>query len=132
MDSDRIDEMIERALDARDVPSPPASFTAGVMMRIARDQWQAERVVDLGFNLAIAAGVLFIAAGAAGLAWSFGFLTFTIDLDLMRDFFARTQLNASVISQLQTVATAAVILTLTLVAWWWVEAGSSGLGTGGD
>jgi hypothetical protein len=132
MSIDPIDEMIERALDAREVPSPPESFTTGVMMRIAREQWQAERVVDFGFNLAIAAGVLFIAAGAAGLAWSLGFLTFTVDLDLVRDYFTRTQMNTSVISQLQTVATAAVILTITLVAWWWAEADSSSLGTGGD
>ena len=124
MDNDRVDEMIERALAARELPSPPASFTTSVMGRIVREQWQAERVIDFGFNLAVAAGVLFIVAGAAGLAWSLGFLTFTIDLDLVREF-ARAQLNTSLVSQVQTVATAAMILTLTLVLWWWAETDSS-------
>jgi len=66
---------IERFLGARNLPAPPEAFTAGVMALISRERWQTERVFDLGFNLAVAAGLLFILIGAAGLAWSLGFLT---------------------------------------------------------
>src|SRR5678815_3639039 len=69
---------IENLLIIREAAVPPASFTAAVMARIGQEEWQTERVVDIGFNLAIAAGVLVILAGAAGLAWSLGFLTITI------------------------------------------------------
>ena len=70
---------IHEWLSAREVPVPPASFTAGVMARVGRERWRTERVFDLGFNVAIAAGVFLIVAGGAGLAWSLGFLTIAID-----------------------------------------------------
>src|SRR6188508_1974514 len=72
---------IESFLAMREVASPSASFTATVMTHVGREKWQTERVIDLGFNLAIAAGLAVIVAGAAGLAWSLGFLTITIDTD---------------------------------------------------
>ena len=115
---------IERFLITRDLPAPPASFTAGVMAQVNRERWQAERVVDLGFNLAIAAGVLVMLAGGVGLAWSLGFLTITIDLDAVIEA-ARTELGGRVVSQVQTVAMAAVLLTMALALWWWTEADSS-------
>jgi hypothetical protein len=124
MDSNHVDEVIERALAGRDVPAPPAAFTAGVMARVVRERWQAERVIDIGFNVAMAAGVLFILAGGAGLAWSFGVLTVPIDFDFLLDL-TRAQVSTSVITQIQTVATAAVLLTIALVLWWWAEADSS-------
>ena len=74
-------QSIEQWLTSRETPQPPASFTASVMARIGQEKWQTERVVDIGFNLAIAAGVLVILAGGAGLAWSLGF--FTIDIDVI-------------------------------------------------
>ena len=54
------------------------------MARVGQEKWKTERVVDIGFNLAIAAGVLVILAGGAGLAWSLGFFTITIDVDRAR------------------------------------------------
>ena len=55
---------IDRFLASRDTPQPPAAFTSMVMARIATERWRAERVVDFGFNLAIAAGVIVILASA--------------------------------------------------------------------
>jgi hypothetical protein len=113
-------QSIEQWLTSRETPLPPASFTATVMARIGQEKWQTERVVDIGFNLAIAAGVLVILAGGAGLAWSLGF--FTIDIDVIALLNAATsQVEGHVINQLQTVAIAAVVLTMALVLWWWAE-----------
>lgn len=115
---------IEQWLVTRETPAPPPSFTQTVMARIGRERWQAERVVDLGFNLAIAAGVLIILVGAAGLAWSLGFLTVTIDFEAVLAA-TRSELGGRVVSQAQTVAMAAVLLTFTLGLWWWAETDSS-------
>jgi anti-sigma factor RsiW len=111
---------IEEWLAARELPQPSASFTAAVMARIGQEQWKTERVVDIGFNLAIAAGVLVILIGGAGLALSLGFFTVTIDLEpLLRA--AESRIEGRVINELQTVVIAAVMLTMALALWWWAE-----------
>lgn len=115
---------LERFLIAREVMTPPASFTIGVMARVTRERWQAERVVDLGFNLAMAAGVLIILAGIGGLAWSLGFLTITIDFAALAAV-AQSELAGPVLSQIQAIGMAAAVLTMALGLWWWAEADSS-------
>ena len=112
---------IEQWLTGREMPQPPASFTALVMARIGQEKWQTERVVDIGFNLAIAAGVLVILGGGAGLAWSLGFFTLDIDVAALLNV-ATSQVEGRVMNQLQTVGIAAVVLTTALVLWWWAEA----------
>jgi hypothetical protein len=91
------------------------------MARIGQEKWQTERVVDIGFNLAIAAGVLVILGGGAGLAWSLGFFTLDVDVVALLNV-ATSQVEGRVINQLQTVGIAAVVLTMALVLWWWAEA----------
>jgi hypothetical protein len=115
---------IQGLLMTRELPSPPAAFTANVMARIERERWEGERVVDLGFNLAIAAGVLLIAGGALGLAWSFGLLTFGVDV---RGLFASvaTQWVDRALQQLQTIVMATALLTMALGLWWWAEGDAS-------
>ena len=91
------------------------------MTHVGHDKWQTERVIDLGFNLAMAAGVAVIVAGAAGLAWSLGFLTVTIDVEaIWRSL--DTDVTGRVLSQVQTIAMSAVLLTMALGLWWWAEA----------
>ena len=114
---------IEQWLSAREMPQPAPAFTASVMARIGEEKWKTERVVDIGFNVFIAAGVLVIMAFGAGLAWSLGFFTVTIDTDALLSVL-RSQVEGRVISQLQTTAIAAVLLTMALVLWWWAEAAS--------
>ena len=112
---------VEQWLAARDLPLPPATFTAAVMARIGQEKWQTERVVDIGFNLAIAAGVLVIVAGGFGLAWSLGFFTITVDTTALLEA-AFSRVEGRVMSQVQTVLLSAVLLTMALGLWWWAEA----------
>lgn len=118
---DRIEQAraIERLLASRIVDAPSPSFTIGVMLRVGQERWQAERVIDLGFNLAMLAGLLVIVAGAAGLAWSLGMLSVTIDLEALLT--AGADLTGRVFPQAQTVMLAAVLLTTALGLWWWAE-----------
>ena len=116
--------MIHEWLPLRDVPTPPASFTAGVMARVGRERWRTERVFDLGFNVAIAAGVMLIAGGGAGLAWSLGFLNISIDWAALA-VAAGSNLGDRVVPQIQTIGMAAMLLTMTLALWWWAETDSS-------
>ena len=112
---------IEQWLSSREAPQPPSSFTGAVMARLGEEKWRAERAVDIGFNLAIAAAVLMIVIGAAGAAWSLGFYTITVDSDaLIRA--ALAQVEGRVINQVQSVFVAAAVLTMALVRWWWAEA----------
>jgi hypothetical protein len=114
---------IEGLLSMREIAQPPPSFTLAVMSRVSQERWKAERAIDLGFNLAIAAGVLVIVAGSAGLAWSLGFLSVSIDLVAIWDAIG-TDAAGRVLSQVQTVGMSAVLLTMALVLWWWAEAAS--------
>ena len=104
----------------REVAAPSSSFTGAVMARVGQERWKTERVVDLGFNLAIAAGILVILAAGSGLAWSLGLVSVTIDLDAIWQAFG-ADVTGRVLSQVQTIAMAAVLLTMTLVLWWWAE-----------
>ncbi|MBY0493689.1 MAG: hypothetical protein K2Y23_05705 [Cyanobacteria bacterium] len=58
---------------------------------------------------------------AAGLAWSLGFLDITIDLAAVWQALD-TDVTGRVLSQVQTIAMSAVLLTMALVLWWWAEA----------
>ena len=119
----RIDraQSIEGLLSLREIAQPPAAFTQAVMARVVQDRWKAERAIDLGFNLAIAAGILVIVAAGAGLAWSLGLLSVTIDVDaIVRALDAGA--TGRLLSQVQTVAMSAVLLTMALILWWWAEA----------
>ena len=115
---------IEGVLARRDAATPPASFTTTVMSLVVQERWKAERVVDLGFNLALAAAVAVIIAAGAGLAWSLGFFTITVDLGAV-EAFGGNGLAVRLAAQAQTVAMAAVLLTGALGLWWWVEADSA-------
>lgn len=115
---------IENLLAIREVATPSSSFTGAVMARVGQERWKTERVVDLGFNLAMAAGILVIVAGGAGLAWSLGFLNITIDLEAIWQAVGAGVADR-VLPQMQTIAMAAVLLTMALVLWWWAETASN-------
>lgn len=114
---------IHELLLTREAPAPPPGFTAGVMALVLRQRWRAERAVDLGFNLAVAAGVLLIVAGGLGLAWSLGLLQIQANLEVLLEAGAR--LAGRVAPQAQTIGVAGLLLTMALGLWWWAEADSS-------
>ncbi len=112
---------IEGLLSMREIAQPSATFTSSVMARVGQERWKAERAIDLGFNLAVAAGILVIVSAGAGLLWSLGMLSVTIDIDaIVRAL--DTNATGRVLSQVQTVAMSAVLLTMALAFWWWAEA----------
>jgi hypothetical protein len=111
---------IEGLLAMRDVAQPPAAFTQTVMARVVQERWKAERAIDLGFNLAIAAGILVIVAAGTGLLWSLGMLSITIDVDAIVRALESSG-TGRLLSQVQTIAMSAVLLTMALVLWWWAE-----------
>ncbi len=112
---------IESLLSMRETPAPPGAFTAAVMARLGQEGWHTERVFDIGFNLAMAAGALIILTGAAGVAWSLGLVSVTIDLDVLRQALG-ADMTGRVLSQVQTIGVGTVLLTSALALWWWAEA----------
>jgi anti-sigma factor RsiW len=114
-------QAIDSLLRTREVAVPSASFTAAVMARVGHERWKTERAVDIGFNLLMAAAVMIILAGAAGLAWSLGFLDVAIDLDAVWQAIG-SDVTGRVVSEVQTIVMAAALLTMALVLWWWAEA----------
>jgi anti-sigma factor RsiW len=116
----RLAVALDRMLAAREAAEPPSGFTGRVMARVAQEQWRAERIVDAGFNLAVAAGLAAIAVGLMGLAWGLGWLglerpTLQAVESALAPWINRTMAEA------QTVALAALLLTSALGLWWWVE-----------
>jgi anti-sigma factor RsiW len=114
---------IHDLLITREAPAPPPTFTAGVMALVQKQRWQAERAIDLGFNLAVAAGILIIVAGGVGLAWSLGLLDVAVNLELLAE--AGLRFTERIAPQIQTIGVAGLLLTMALGFWWWAEAGPS-------
>lgn len=111
-------EAIEALLASREIPAPPDGFTSAVMAVVRHDRWRVEEALDLGFNLAVAAGVLLIVAGGVGLAWSLGLFTLEVaafPTGLADSFRGRLAAEGDNLVM-------AVALMLTAVgAWWWAE-----------
>ena len=111
---------IEAALATRPIPAPPSNFTAAVMAKVHEERWRAEQVVDLGFNLAIAAGVLLIIGGVAGLAWTMGLISIGDDMMTLLSAASRAAIDR-LAPQMPTIVLSATLLTMTLALWWWVD-----------
>jgi len=111
---------IHAALVSRAVPVPPPGLTAAVMVQVRHDRWRSEQAVDMVFNLAMAAGVLLLLGGGVGLAGSAGLLSVDPEWRQVLNT-AATQWSARLVPQLRTVAMSALLVTLTLGAWWWAE-----------
>jgi hypothetical protein len=111
---------IERTLAARPVAVPPAAFTNTVVSRIRNERWRAEQMLDLGFNVFVACGIVLIAAGVAGLVWASGLVVFSREVYSVLE--AGTESTLTIVAgQARTFLFAALLLTLALGVWWWVE-----------
>lgn len=111
---------IERTLATRPVAVPPAAFTNTVVGRIRNERWRAEQMLDLGFNVFVACGIVLIAAGVAGLVWASGLVVFSRDVFSVLEAATESTLT-TVAGQARTFLFAALLLTLALGVWWWVE-----------
>jgi anti-sigma factor RsiW len=111
---------IDLALQQRPEPVPTASFTTAVMRRLRDERWQAERVIDFGFNVAVALGAAIIVAGLGGLAWRLGFLHISDEVvKLIVGGAAELARRAATDTR---VVMAGMLLVSTAVAlWWWSE-----------
>ncbi len=63
---------IDGALRRRAARTAPPGFSAAVLARVRRERWRAEQAIDLGFNVAIAVGLLVVVAGVIGLVYASG------------------------------------------------------------
>lgn len=113
-----------RALDAmlqqRPVPQPGPQFTARTMTRVRRARWRSDQALDVGFNVAIAAGVLAIITGVWLVLRRSGLAVVSNDAV---DIVARglVTLAHRVGPSLPLYGAATALLATALALWWWAE-----------
>jgi predicted anti-sigma-YlaC factor YlaD len=111
---------LDRLLLVREVPAPPEGFTAQVMRRVSHERWRVEQVVDVGFNLAMVAGLVVVLGGTAGLLWSMGWVTIDVAaLSTVTTVVAPW--TSRLVGEAQMLALAALLLSFALGLWWWME-----------
>jgi predicted anti-sigma-YlaC factor YlaD len=111
---------VERMLQARAIPQPPANFTARTLTRVRRARWRSEQFLDVGFNVAIIVLVVAIVGGVWMLLNRSGLVSVSHD--------AMSLFGAGIVALAHRVAPAvplyigatAAVLTA-LVLWWWAE-----------
>jgi hypothetical protein len=117
---DALDEGIERWMRERPAALAPAAFTGAVMGRVRDERWQRERYWDLGFNIAVAAGLLLIVCGVLGLVYISGLVVVGRDAALLV-----AQGLATAATQVAPVLPAYVggfaLTASALGLWWWAE-----------
>jgi len=111
---------VERLLRARAVPQPPAHFTARTLTRVRRARWRSEQLLDVGFNVAIAAIILAIVGGIWMLLNRSGLTA--VSRDAVSLFGAGfVALAQRVGPSLRLYAGATAVVLTALAAWWWAE-----------
>jgi hypothetical protein len=114
------DDEIDRWMRERAAPPAPPGFTSAVMTRVRNERWKTERYWDVGFNIAVAAGLLLIAAGVLGLIYITGLAV--VGRDAMLLFVAAITTVADQIAPALPAYTGAFALTATALGlWWYVE-----------
>ena len=119
-DEDFTDETIERWLRERSAPAAPPRFTADVMSRVRQERWRVERYWDLGFNIAVAGGLLLVVGGVLGLISMSGLVVVGRDATLL---FAEaiTTVAEQLVPVLPAYAAALALTASALGLWWYVE-----------
>jgi hypothetical protein len=119
-EEDLHDEEIDRWMRERTAMAAPAGFTSAVMGRVRQERWRTERYWDLGFNIAIAAGLLLIASGVSGLIYISGLSVVAHDAMLLF-VNAITTVAAEAAPALPAYTGAFALITTALGLWWYVE-----------
>jgi hypothetical protein len=111
---------IDRWLAAAPSVVPPAGFARKVVGRLHAERWRFERKLDLGFNLAIAVGLLVVTAGVWMLLNISG-LTAVVE-DVTRIYVdSMGTLATRVTIALPTYFAAFALVMTALGVWWWAE-----------
>jgi hypothetical protein len=119
-EEDLHDEAMDRWMRERTAPAAPPGFTSTVMARVRQERWQTERYWDLGFNIAVAAGLLLVAAGVLGLIYISGLSV--VGRDAMLLFVNAITTVADQMAPALPAYTGAFALTATALGlWWYVE-----------
>jgi hypothetical protein len=111
---------LERMLQHRPLPRPPAQFTARTMTRVRRARWRTDQFLDLGFNVALGIIVLGVLVAGWILLNRTGFAAVSNEAV---DVFARgfvtfvQQIGPSI----PLYAGAMALLATALGIWWWAE-----------
>ena len=113
-------QRIDNTLASRPVALVPPSFTLSVLVRLRKERWRTEQVVDLGFNVAVALGVLLILGGLAGFAWSAGVLAIGGEIAPLVLEVARTT-AMRVVADAQVITIAMLLVSMAAALWWWAE-----------
>jgi hypothetical protein len=111
---------IERWLHTRPIQAPQETFTASVLARVRHERWRAEQVVDLGFNLTLAAGFTLIVWGAAGLAWQMGALPI-VDTAASLVSQGWSTIAPRVATESRVLMIGLLLATTAAGVWWWAE-----------
>jgi hypothetical protein len=117
---DHLDEAIERWMQTRPAPMAPPGFARRVAERVRQERWRSERYWDLGFNIAVAAGLLLVTAGITGLIFASGLASVARDI-VSLGAQAMTTAADQVAPSLPAYAGAFVLTVSALGLWWWAE-----------
>ena|SRR5438034_1293250 len=111
---------LEQALRGRAVPQAPPQFTTRTLARVRRARWRSEQFLDIGFNVAIAGGVMAILVGIWMLLNHSGLVSVSsAAVDLFGT--AVVAFVRRVGPSLPLYAGATALLATALVIWWWAE-----------
>ena len=111
---------LERVLQRRGAPTPPAQFTARTLARVRRARWRSDQFLDVGFNVAIVVLVAAVFGGVWMLLNRTGLTAVSSDaVDLFGS--GLVTLVRRVAPSLPLYGGAAALLASALAVWWWAE-----------
>jgi hypothetical protein len=111
---------LERMLQARPIPRPPAQFTARTLTRVRRARWRSEQFLDVGFNVAMAAIVIAVGGAIWMLLHRSGLSSVGGDAVELFGTGMRT-IAQRVGPSVPLYAGATALLASALGVWWWAE-----------
>jgi hypothetical protein len=114
---------LDRMLQNRPVPKPSAQFTARAMTRVRRARWRSDQVLDIGFNIAVAAVVIAIVAAVWMLVRRSGLTAVSAVSNDAIDVMTRglVTLVHRIGPSLPLYGAATALLATALGVWWWAE-----------
>ena len=113
---------LDRMLQRRAAPKPPAQFTTRTIGRIRRARWRSDQVLDAGFNIAIAAIALGIVVGVWMLFNRTGLAAVGNDaVDLLTS--GLVMFTRRIAPSVPVYAGATALLLSAIGIWWWAEQG---------